>query len=94
MSLYQIIAFENHEVYDSQIVSSYNALEKYVKMCEKYVPPEFIIESETQFEFDTMYVKYTDKSGDDKPMMILMFGSFSIDMINHIKIGLKKIYNK
>jgi hypothetical protein len=94
MSLYQIIAFENHKIYDSEIVSSYNALEKYVKMCEKYVPPEFIIESETQFEFDTMYVKYTDNSGDDKPMMILMVGSFSSEMINAIKIGLKNIYNK
>jgi len=41
MDSYQILAFENHEIYNSLEVSADKAVEEYVKMCEKHVPAEY-----------------------------------------------------
>lgn len=92
MDSYQILAFENHDVYDSLDVSADKAAEEYVKMCEKHVPAEYTPQEYTHFESDKMFVKYSDGCGDDKPMMILMIGLTTPEMIKSIKEGLRKIY--
>ena len=92
MDSYQILAFENHDLYDSLDVSADKAVEEYVKMCTKHVPPEYNPQEYTHFESDKMYVKYSDGCGNDKPMMILMIGLTTPEMIKSIKEGLRKIY--
>ena len=92
MDSYQILAFENHEIYNSLEVSADKAVEEYVKMCEKHVPAEYTPQEYTHFDSDKMYVKYSDGCGNDKPMMILMIGLTNPEMIKSIEEGLRKIY--
>ena len=92
MDSYQILAFENHDLYDSLVVSADKAVEEYVKMCKKYVPAEYTPQEYTRFESDTMFVKYSDGCPNDKPMMILMIGPTTPEIIKSIEEGLRKIY--
>ena len=89
---YQILVFENHDMYDSKIVSADKAVDTYLKMCLEYVSPEYIPEEYTDFYAGERFVKYHDRMGNDKPMMILMTGIFTPDMITAIEDGLKDFY--
>ena len=89
---YQILVFQNHDMYTSEVVPADKAVATYLKMCFKYVPPEYVAEEESDFHATERYVKYHDRSGGDKPMMILMTGIFTPDMITAIEDGLKEFY--
>jgi hypothetical protein len=60
-------------------------------MCVRYVPPEYVSEY-TDFQGTERFVKYHDRSGGDKPMMVLMTGIFTPEMISSIKDSLKNAY--
>jgi hypothetical protein len=89
---YQILAFQNHDLYTSKIVPADEAVATYLKMCFKYVPPEYVPEEESDFHATERYVKYHDRTGGDKPMMLLMTGIFTPEMISAIENGLKDFY--
>jgi len=89
---YQILVFQNHDMYTSKIVSADKAVATYLKMCLEYVSPEYVAEEYTDFHATERYVKYHDRTGNDKPMMILMTGIFTPDMITAIEDGLKEFY--
>jgi len=79
-------------MYTSEVVPADKAVATYLKMCFKYVPPEYVAEEYTDFHATERYVKYHDRTGNDKPMMILMTGIFTPDMITAIEDGLKEFY--
>jgi hypothetical protein len=89
---YQIMVFQNQDMYDSKIVPANKAVETYVRMCFEYVPPEYVPEEYSDFHGTERYVKYHDRSGNDKPMIVLMTGIFTPDMITAIEDGLKDFY--
>jgi hypothetical protein len=88
----QILVFQNHDMYTSKIVPADKAVDTYVKMCFEYVPPEYVPEEYTDFHGCERFVKYHDRSGNDKPMMVLMTGIFTPDMLAAIEDGLKNLY--
>ena len=79
-------------MYTSDIVSADKAVATYVKMCFDYVPPEYVPEEYSDFHATERYVKYHDRSGGDKPMMVLMTGVITPEMITAIDDGLKEFY--
>lgn len=87
-----IMVFENQDVYNTRIVPTDKAVNTYVNMCLKYVPPEYVPEEYTDFYASDRFVKFHDRSGADKPMMVLMTGIFTPDMITAIEEGLKNLY--
>jgi hypothetical protein len=89
---YQILVFQNHDMYTSEVVPADKAVATYLKMCFEYVPPEYVPEEESDFHATERYVKYHDRSGGDKPMMVLMTGIFTPEMITAIEEGLKDFY--
>jgi hypothetical protein len=89
---YQILVFENQDIYTSEIVSADEAVDAYVKMCYKYLRPEYVDEEYTEFHATERYVKYHDRFCDNKPMMILMTGVLTKEMITAIEEGLKDFY--
>jgi hypothetical protein len=89
---YQILVFQNQDMYTSKIVPADEAVATYVKMCFDYVSPEYVPEEESDFHATERYVKYHDRSGGDKPMMVLMTGIFTPEMISAIENGLKEFY--
>jgi hypothetical protein len=88
----QILVFENHDIYTSKIVPADEAVNTYVKMCVRYVPPEYVDEEYTDFHGTERFVKYHDRTGGDKPMMVLMTGIFTPEMITAIEDELKEFY--
>jgi len=88
---FQILVFENHDMYDSEIVSADKAIDRYLKMCLEYVSPEYAPEEYTDFYAGERFVKYHGTGG-DKPKMVLMIGIFTPEMIALIKDGLKEFY--
>ena len=89
---YHIMVFQNQDMYDSKIVPANESVATYVKMCLEYVPPKYVPEEYTDFHGSERYVKYHDRSGNDKPMMVLMTGVFTPEMITAIEDGLKDFY--
>jgi len=89
---YQILVFQNHDIYTSKIVPADKAVATYLKMCFDYVPPEYVDEEYSDFHATERFVKYHDRSGGDKPMMVLMTGIFTPEMITAIEEGLKDFY--
>ena len=90
---YQILVFQNHDIYTSKIVPADKAVNTYISMCFDYVPPEYVSEEYADFHATERYVKYHDRMSDDKPMMVLMTGIFTPDMIDAIREGLKPSNN-
>ena len=88
----QIIVFQNQDIYTTRIVPEDKAVDTYVDMCLDYVPPEYVPEEYTDFHASERFVKYHDRSGSDKPMMVLMTGIFTPEMITAIEDGLKEFY--
>jgi hypothetical protein len=79
-------------MYTSEVVPADKAVATYLKMCFKYVPPEYVAEEESDFHATERYVKYHDRTGNDKPMMVLMTGIIAPEMITAIEDGLKDFY--
>jgi hypothetical protein len=89
---YQILVFENHDIYTSKIVPADEAVNTYVDMCVRYVPPEYVSEEYTDFHGSEKFVKFHDRMSDDKPMMVLMTGIFTKEIISAIEDELKNAY--
>ncbi len=92
MNSYQILVFENQEIYDSLYVSADKAVEEYVERCQYNLPPDCIPRDYTSFDSDKMFVKYSDRCGNDKPMMVLMIGPTTPEMIDSIREGIRRLY--
>lgn len=89
---YHIMVFQNQDMYDSTIVPANESVATYLKMCLKYVRPEYVPEEHTEFYGSERFINYYDRSGGDKPMMVSMTGIFTPDMITAIEDGLKDFY--
>ena len=88
MMNYKFMVFENHDLYDSGLSPADEAVYNFVKISLQYVPRE-----DGEFETDgERTVRFTDRSGGDKPMMVLMVGVFTKEMIDAIREGLKEFY--
>jgi hypothetical protein len=81
---YKIMVFENHDLYDSRLTPADEAVDAFVKISLQYVDRK---DGEFQTDGERM-VRFTDRSGGDKPMMVLMTGVFTKEMIAAIRDGL------
>ena len=93
-STFHILVLENHSPYDCiRDVSAENAVEDFMKMCREYASPEYNTLENTSFMSETnVFCSYSAGCGNDKPMMILMMGPITPDMIALITHGLKGMY--
>lgn len=93
MSSYEILAFENHSLYDSAYVNTEEeAINNFIKMCRRYVNPEYNTEEEVRLTKTNMTIYYRDSGGNDKPMMIQLIGAITVMMYRTIQERLKGFY--
>jgi hypothetical protein len=92
MDSYQILVFENQRIYDSFYVSAENPVEEYVNKCATYMPRPNVLPENTRFISDKTWVKYSHKKGGKKPLMVMMIGPTTPEMIDSIQQKLKRIY--
>jgi len=92
---YEVIVYEYNSPYDSETVSIENCVEVFVKMCKKYVSPEYVSEDQTNVDYGKRYFSYSDHSGGDKPMLLILIGpKMTEGLVSEIKAGLKKFYER
>ena len=92
-NMYEIVSFEYNDIYDSEyVIGKDEAIETFMKHCKKYVNPEYILKESTSFSTGYTYISYGDRSGGDKPMMVLMTGTFTGDMLTRIREALDDLY--
>lgn len=92
---YEIIVYEYNSPYNSETVTQENCVEIFLKMCRKYVDPEYVSEDQTNVDYGKHYFSYTDQSGGDKPMLVMLIGpKMTAGLIGEIKAGLKGLYKR
>jgi hypothetical protein len=87
---YEVIVFENTSPYDQQIITD---LSRFVEICKYYVNPEYVTKDEVSICFGSSFFSYADKSGNDKPMNVILVGKLSAEEVSKLKEELKKLYD-
>ena len=93
METFEILAFEENELYDGEITDSNNVLEEFVKFYKRYFIIYEIPRESISFNGGIMFISYSDKSGGDKPIMLMLVGKLNETLINEIKTEIEKLYN-
>jgi hypothetical protein len=90
---YEVIVYENQDIYSTAMIPKENLVEAFTNMCVEYVSPEYIPQSETRLNYGKTFVSYSDRSGGDKPMIVLLTGvTVNSDLISAIKNAIRKKY--
>jgi len=89
---YEILVYENNSMYDTRTANSGNVLDVFLDTCRQYVNPEYVNQDSTEFHSSNKFVSYADRSGNDKPMLVILIGTITDEMVVAIQDGLKKMY--
>jgi hypothetical protein len=89
---YEILVFEHNSMYDSRDANSKNVLDVFLETCREYVNPEYVNQNYTEFHSSSSFVSYADRSGNDKPMLVILIGTITDEMVVAIQDGLKQLY--
>ena len=90
---YEVIVFEDQSIYATAMIPKENLVEAFTNMCVEYVNPEYVPQTQTSLNFGRTFVSYSDRSGGDKPMIVLLTG-ITVDsvLISAIKNAIRKKY--
>lgn len=90
---YEVIVFEDQSIYATAMIPKENLVEAFTNMCVEYVNPEYVPQTQTSLNFGKTFVSYSDRSGGDKPMIVLLTG-IRVDsvLISDIKGAIRKKY--
>jgi hypothetical protein len=89
---YEILVYEHNSMYDSRDANAANVLDVFLETCREYVNPEYVNQNYTEFHSSKRFVSYADRSGNDKPMLVILIGTITDEMLAGIRDGLKKLY--
>jgi len=89
---YEILVFEHNSMYDLRNANSANVVTVFVDTCRHYVNPEYVNEDSTEIDSSNKFVSYADRSGNDKPMLVILIGTITDEILVEIRDGLKKLY--
>ena len=90
---YEVIVFEDQSIYATAMIPKENLVEAFTNMCVEYINPEYVPQTQTSLNFGKTFVSYSDRSGGDKPMILLLTG-ITVDslLISAIKNAIRKKY--
>jgi hypothetical protein len=89
---YEIIVYEHNSMYDSRDANAENVLDVFLETCREYVNPEYVGQDSVHLDSSKRFVSYADRSGNDKPMLVILIGTITDEMLLAIQDGLKKLY--
>jgi hypothetical protein len=89
---YEIIVYEHNSMYDSRDANAANVLDVFFETCREYVNPEYVGQDSVHLDSSKRFVSYADRSGNDKPMLVILIGTITDEMLLAIQDGLKKMY--
>ena len=89
---YEILVFEHNSMYDTRDANASNVLDVFLQACREYVNPEYVGQDSVHLDSSNKFVSYADRSGNDKPMLVILIGTITDEMLDAIRDGLKKLY--
>jgi hypothetical protein len=92
MEDYEILVYEHNSIYDMRESDGANVVNVFLDTCRHYVNPEYVDKDSTEFHSSSKFVSYADRSGNDKPMLVILIGTITDEMLLEIEDGLKKLY--
>ena len=93
MAMFEIVAFEDRTPYANMDVTAEDAVMSYVNMCKKYVNPKYTRKGDVSTDSGSMYFTYSDNSGNDKAMFVMLIGQLTSEMIQLIRKELDRFYD-
>jgi len=92
MEDYEILVYEHNSMYDMRDANSANVVNVFLDTCRDYVNPEYVDKDSVHFDSSSRFVSYADRSGNDKPMLVILIGTITDEILLEIEDGLKKLY--
>ena len=89
---YEILVYEHNSMYDSRDANAANVVDVFLETCREYVNPEYVGQDSVHLDSSKKFVSYADHSGNDKPMLVILIGTITDEMVVDIQDGLKKLY--
>lgn len=92
---FEIATFEYSDLYDGiNTVEPENVVNEFMKQYTRYLSPEYYPEEEVWFSKGRLWLAYADKTGGDKPMMVMLMGPITHELIAQIKEAVRLLYVK
>jgi hypothetical protein len=92
---FEIATFEYSDLYDGiNTVEPENVVNEFMKQYTRYLSPEYYPEEEVCFSRGRLWLSYADKTGGDKPMMVMLMGPITHELIAQIKQAVSALYVK
>jgi len=92
---FEIVTFEYSDAYDRiNTVKPEDVVKEFIRQYKTYLSPEFYPEEEVWFSRGRLWISYTDKTGGDKPMMVMLIGPITDELIAQINDAVAKLYIK
>jgi hypothetical protein len=92
---FEIVTFEYSDAYDRiNTVKLEDVVGEFISQYKRYISPEFYPEEEVWFSRGRLWIAYTDKTGGDKPMMVMLIGPITDEVIAEIKEAVSALYVK
>jgi hypothetical protein len=95
MEDFEIITFEYSDPYDgASTVPADQVVKKFMEQFERHLNPEYYPEDEVFFLRSRLFLSYSDKTGGDKPMTVMLIGPITEEIVAEIKAAVAKLYIK
>ena len=92
---FEIVTFEYSDLYDRiDTVEPENVVNEFMKQYTRYLSPEYYPEEDVWFSWGRLWLSYADKTGGDKPMMVMLMGPITHELIAQIKQAVSALYVK
>jgi len=91
--MYEIAVFEYSDPYSGQeMVSRQNVVKEFIKAYKEFLPPHYYEKDEIVYWRGRTWLSYVDKSGNDKPITIMLIGNITKDLEEEIERAVEDIY--
>ena len=92
MDTFEIIVFENQNVYDKIECERHDVVNKFVNKYYHYFDPHHYTEDSIRFDRGKLYLRYSEAEGGYKPTCIMLIGPITEFLISEVKEGVKEMY--
>jgi hypothetical protein len=90
---YEIAIFENSNLYDGdEDVSPDKVICEFIEHYKHYLWPGDVAEEDVMFQKGRTWLSYTDKSGGDKPMTVMLVGPITDNLVMDLEEAVAKVY--
>jgi hypothetical protein len=91
--MFEIAVFEYSDPYSGQeMVSRQDVVKEFVKAYKKFLPPKHCEKDDIVSWRGRTWLSYVDKSGNDKPMTIMLIGTITKELEQEIERAVEDIY--